>query len=180
MEEEVVLHTQEAHGSSPCAPTIRINKLQAASVTTYLSRRRSANQGQWNLYFPHSGARRKAKISAQNPPKQERRAPGRSALSDKAADAAHGLSLRTNDYEAHRDITRLFEMRNRIAHRGEKLDWADARHVLLAARQVFRWLDDLTTAQPHCWRLAGCLAGFIRLPSASLRSLPDVRPDILR
>jgi hypothetical protein len=46
----------------------------------------------------------------------------RRAFRDKAADAAHGLSLRTNDYEAPRGITGLFEMRNRIAHRGKKLD----------------------------------------------------------
>jgi len=38
-----VLHTQEAHGSSPCAPTIKINKIQTNWLTSYRVRRRSAN-----------------------------------------------------------------------------------------------------------------------------------------
>ncbi len=42
-EEEVVLHTQEVRGSSPCAPTIRVNKLRYALLTSYVWRRRSEN-----------------------------------------------------------------------------------------------------------------------------------------
>jgi hypothetical protein len=44
-----LLHTQEGHRSSPCAPTIRINEIQTAWLTTYPSGRRSANQMQSNL-----------------------------------------------------------------------------------------------------------------------------------
>jgi hypothetical protein len=43
-DEEVVLHTQEAWGSSPYAPTIKINKLRTVLLTSYAPRRRSADQ----------------------------------------------------------------------------------------------------------------------------------------
>jgi hypothetical protein len=35
-EVDIVLHTQEVTGSSPVAPTIKINKLQRDELTTYL------------------------------------------------------------------------------------------------------------------------------------------------
>lgn len=65
------------------------------------------------------------------------------ALFDKATDAALGRSLRTDHREVYKDVCRLFELRNRIAHRGEKPDDTEASRVVLAARQVFRWLDEL-------------------------------------
>jgi hypothetical protein len=65
------------------------------------------------------------------------------ALFDKAMNAALGRSLRAERQEVYKDITKLFEVRNRIAHRGEKPDDEDARRVVLAGREVFRWLDGL-------------------------------------
>jgi hypothetical protein len=65
------------------------------------------------------------------------------ALFDKATDAALGRSLRTDQRNVYKDVCKLFEMRNRIAHRGEKPDEAEASRVVLASRQVFRWLDEL-------------------------------------
>jgi hypothetical protein len=64
-EEEVVLHTQEVTGSSPVAPTIKINNLQAVRLTSYGLRRRPENQGQSNLWFTRLAASGRAKISAQ-------------------------------------------------------------------------------------------------------------------
>ena len=43
LEEMTLLHTQEVTGSSPVAPTIRINNLQAVRLTSYGPRRRSEN-----------------------------------------------------------------------------------------------------------------------------------------
>ena len=43
MEMAEILHTQEAHGSSPCAPTIKINKIESSWLTSYGKRRRSTN-----------------------------------------------------------------------------------------------------------------------------------------
>src|ERR1035438_925054 len=43
-DEEVVLHTQEVTGSSPVAPTIKINNLRSILVTSYAPRRRSEDQ----------------------------------------------------------------------------------------------------------------------------------------
>jgi hypothetical protein len=65
------------------------------------------------------------------------------ALFDKATDAALGRSLRTDHREVYKDVCRLFELRNRIAHRGEKPDETEASRVVRAGRQVFRWLDGL-------------------------------------
>ena|ERR1017187_105895 len=39
-----LLHTQEVTGSSPVAPTIQINEIRAANLTSYQPRRRSDNQ----------------------------------------------------------------------------------------------------------------------------------------
>src|SRR5580693_3536894 len=55
-DEEVVLHTQEAWGSSPYAPTIKINKLRTMLLTSYAPRRRSENRGQSNLWFTRPAA----------------------------------------------------------------------------------------------------------------------------
>jgi hypothetical protein len=64
-EEEIVLHTQEAWGSSPYAPTIKINKLRTILLTAYAPRRRPENRGQSNLWFTRLAASGRAKISAQ-------------------------------------------------------------------------------------------------------------------
>jgi hypothetical protein len=60
-----VLHTQEAWGSSPYAPTIKINKLRTTLLTSYAQRRRSENRGQSNLWITRLAARGRVKISAQ-------------------------------------------------------------------------------------------------------------------
>lgn len=65
------------------------------------------------------------------------------ALFDKAASAALSRSLRTERPELFKDISKLFEVRNRIAHKGEKPHEPEARKVVLASRQAFRWLDEL-------------------------------------
>ena len=44
------LHTQEVTGSSPVAPTIKINKLRTNLLTSYALRRRPKNGGQSNLW----------------------------------------------------------------------------------------------------------------------------------
>jgi len=64
------------------------------------------------------------------------------ALFDKGMAAALGRSLKSDDREMYKDINRLFEIRNGIAHRGEKPEENEARRVVLAARKVFRWLDE--------------------------------------
>jgi hypothetical protein len=52
-------------GSSPYAPTIKINKIPSVSLTSCGSSRRSENRGQSNLSFTGPAARGRAKISAQ-------------------------------------------------------------------------------------------------------------------
>ena len=64
------------------------------------------------------------------------------ALFDKGMDAALGRSLKSDNREMYKDINRLFEVRNRIAHRGKKPEENEARRVVLAAKKVFRWLDE--------------------------------------
>ena len=63
------------------------------------------------------------------------------ALFDKAMAAAIGRSLKAHDNQMYKDVGRLFEVRNRIAHRGEQPEQSEARRVVLAAKQVFRWRD---------------------------------------
>jgi hypothetical protein len=65
------------------------------------------------------------------------------ALFDKAMNAALGRSLRAERHDIYKDITKLFEVRNGIAHRGERPGDDDGRRVVYAAREVFRWLDGL-------------------------------------
>jgi hypothetical protein len=62
-----VLHTQEAWGSSPCAPTIRINNLPTILLTSYASRRRSEGQRPGRIRGLDALANNgNANISAQN------------------------------------------------------------------------------------------------------------------
>jgi hypothetical protein len=70
------------------------------------------------------------------------------ALFDKATSAAFGRSLRADNREAYKDVGKLFELRNRIAHKGEKPEENEARRCVLSGRQVFRWLDELQVVKP--------------------------------
>ena len=64
------------------------------------------------------------------------------ALFDKALLAVAGVSLREENKVLYNAISKLFEHRNRFAHRGDPdLEAQAIRLDLNAARDVFRWLD---------------------------------------
>jgi hypothetical protein len=56
---------------------------------------------------------------------------------------AHGRSLRTDDKDLFKKVIRLFEVRNALAHRGERPDAEEFRDLVRAARQAFNWLDTI-------------------------------------
>lgn len=65
------------------------------------------------------------------------------ALFDKATAAALGSSLKEDDRALYRRVAQLFELRNKIAHKGEMPSPGAARDVVAAAREVFAWVDKL-------------------------------------
>jgi hypothetical protein len=62
------------------------------------------------------------------------------ALFDKATDAVLGRSLRNEQRTIYNDVDRLFQVRNRIAHRGEIPSAKEARDLVENARVAFVWL----------------------------------------
>jgi hypothetical protein len=65
------------------------------------------------------------------------------ALFDKGLRAVAGVSLREDNKVLYNSMCKLFEHRNRFAHRGDPdLDTESIRLDLNAARDVFRWLDE--------------------------------------
>ena len=65
-DKSIVLHTQEGHGSSPCAPTIRINDIHDKWLTSYRTRRRSTNLISMESFaYTPSGRIRSIETSAQ-------------------------------------------------------------------------------------------------------------------
>jgi hypothetical protein len=62
-------------------------------------------------------------------------------LFNKVMMAAQGRSLRDDDRELFKRISRLFEVRNRVAHRGEWPATDEARELVRSARRAFEWLD---------------------------------------
>ena len=68
-EEEVVLHTQEAWGSSPYAPTIRINEIRTLKMTSYAPGRRSDNPRQSFLRLTGRALPESGLLSAQIRPR---------------------------------------------------------------------------------------------------------------
>lgn len=69
------------------------------------------------------------------------------ALFDQGLNAVAGVSLRTANRKLFKAVSKLFEDRNRFAHRGDlQLDEASMRADMNAAREVFRWLDDQALA----------------------------------
>ncbi len=57
--------------------------------------------------------------------------------------ATLGRSLRLDDNKLFKDVVRLYEVRNGIAHHGRMPDEAEAGRVVRAARRCFVWLDSL-------------------------------------
>jgi hypothetical protein len=68
-------------------------------------------------------------------------------LFDKLMLATLGQSLKRDDKMLFQNIVLLYEVRNRIAHRGTMPDTAEARRVVNAARRCFMWLDNLPVSQ---------------------------------
>jgi hypothetical protein len=62
------------------------------------------------------------------------------ALFDKATGAVLGRSLRNEQRTIYNDVDRLFQVRNRIAHRGEIPSAKEARDLVENARVAFVWL----------------------------------------
>ena len=66
------------------------------------------------------------------------------ALFDKASAAAIGRSLRVENRSTYVSVTRLFEARNGVAHRGESPAVHDPRAHVSAARDALDWAASLT------------------------------------
>jgi len=64
-----------------------------------------------------------------------------SALFSDVLAAALGRFLKKDKKVLHKKIERLFEIRNRIAHRGERPQQDEAYSVVVGARELFEWLD---------------------------------------
>jgi hypothetical protein len=60
--------------------------------------------------------------------------------------ATIGRSLKKDDPNLFAAITRLFEVRNRVAHRGEQPSLEEARNLVAAAIGACKWLDELPDA----------------------------------
>ncbi|MFF0122945.1 hypothetical protein ACFYP0_12135 [Micromonospora arida] len=56
---------------------------------------------------------------------------------------AFGVSLRLSNQELFRKVKRLSALRNNIAHRGEPVDREECDQLILAATQLFDWLDSI-------------------------------------
>ncbi|WP_433311042.1 hypothetical protein ACQP0U_24045 [Micromonospora sp. CA-269861] len=56
---------------------------------------------------------------------------------------AFGVSLRLSNQALFRKIKRLSALRNNIAHRGEPVDREECDQLILAATQLFDWLDSI-------------------------------------
>ncbi len=65
------------------------------------------------------------------------------SLFDKGTEAALGRSLRSDNRQLYNRVTKLFELRNKIAHKGETPPAAVAGDMIAAAQEAFRWLDKL-------------------------------------
>lgn len=70
-----------------------------------------------------------------------------SALFDKALEAVTGASLRREDHSLFKAVTRLFEHRNALAHRGAMGIEVPIKEDLRTAQDVFTWLDGLRERQ---------------------------------
>lgn len=66
------------------------------------------------------------------------------ALFDRPMKAVAGRSLREDDRDLWKQVNRLFEVRNEVAHRGRFPTTSEAGECLSAAVRVFRWLDRRT------------------------------------
>ncbi|MFN0105557.1 MAG: hypothetical protein ACKV2U_26155 [Bryobacteraceae bacterium] len=64
------------------------------------------------------------------------------ALYDKVTKAAFGRSLKDENRILFKEIGELFELRNKIAHKGEKPDQAESKRLVRAGRRAFAWLDE--------------------------------------
>lgn len=69
-------------------------------------------------------------------------------LFDRRVKNAVGRSLLTDNAELHGRIEKLFQLRNGIAHRGEKPATVDAKDVVAAAEDLFGWLAAVTNKEP--------------------------------
>lgn len=65
------------------------------------------------------------------------------ALFDKAMLAALGRSLKNEDRELFNHIEKLFQLRNKIAHRGQNPGIPESNDAVAAAWKVFKWLDEI-------------------------------------
>jgi hypothetical protein len=65
------------------------------------------------------------------------------ALFDKGMFAALHRSLKSENRELYKRVSQMFELRNRIAHLGERPNELAAKDAIAAVREVFRWLDEL-------------------------------------
>jgi hypothetical protein len=65
------------------------------------------------------------------------------ALFDSLAKSVVGRSLRDDDRPLFNRVEKLFELRNRVAHRGQAPERAAAWDAVAAARQAFDWLNGL-------------------------------------
>jgi hypothetical protein len=61
---------------------------------------------------------------------------------------ALGCSLRDSNQELYERIESLFKMRNRIVHEGKLYSVQEMRPIIVAAKEVFEWLDAIPPALP--------------------------------
>ncbi len=64
-------------------------------------------------------------------------------LLDKPLLAALGVSLRTADERLYGQVRRLSERRNEVVHQGVRVEQAEGWQLVVAAGQLFEWLDSL-------------------------------------
>jgi hypothetical protein len=64
-------------------------------------------------------------------------------LLDTVLEAAFSISLRTSEPQLYEKMQRLNILRNHVVHRGIRVEQAEGRQLVVAAGQLFDWLDRL-------------------------------------
>lgn len=64
-------------------------------------------------------------------------------LFDEVISLVVGKSLKTDNKPVFKALERLFQLRNRVAHKGELLQVSEARLAVSAAVEASHWLDSL-------------------------------------
>ena len=70
-------------------------------------------------------------------------------LFNKVAIAVSGRSFRDEDRDGYKNLTALFELRNRVAHAATLIGEQDARIAVLSVPPAFAWLEQIAASSGY-------------------------------